>query len=120
MPSKSKKSKKSGGDPMAAIFRKNPRSFRIGGSIMPKRDLGRFVRWPKYIRIQRQRKVLKERLSALGAKEAAAAGAGVSGTRGPVVHYGLNHVTTMVEQQRAKLVLIASDVDPIELVLWLP
>ena len=37
-----------------------------------------------------------------------------------LVHFGLNHVTTMIEQQRAKLVLIASDVDPIELVLWLP
>lgn len=168
MPSKSKSSsskkasssRKKSANPLEPVFKKNPRSFRIGGSIMPKRDLGRFVRWPKYIRIQRQRKVLKERLKtppainqfsvtldknqateamklfnkyrpesskdkkerlrALGAKEAAAAGAGVSGTRGPVVHYGLNHVTTMVEQQRAKLVLIASDVDPIELVLWLP
>jgi large subunit ribosomal protein L7Ae len=32
----------------------------------------------------------------------------------------LNHVTSLVEQKKAKFVAIASDVDPIELVLWLP
>jgi large subunit ribosomal protein L7Ae len=37
-----------------------------------------------------------------------------------VVKYGLNHVTTLVEQKKAKLVVIAHDVDPIELVVWLP
>jgi len=37
-----------------------------------------------------------------------------------VVKYGLNHVTRLVETKRAKLVLIAHDVDPLELVLWLP
>jgi large subunit ribosomal protein L7Ae len=36
------------------------------------------------------------------------------------VKYGLNHVTYLVEQKRAKLVLIASDVDPIETVVFLP
>lgn len=34
--------------------------------------------------------------------------------------YGLNHITTLVENKKAKLVVIAHDVDPIELVLWLP
>lgn len=33
---------------------------------------------------------------------------------------GLNHVTTLVEQKKAKLVVIAADVDPVELILWLP
>merc|ERR1719367_2457449 len=37
-----------------------------------------------------------------------------------VVKYGLNHVTTLVENKQAKLVVIAHDVDPIELVVWLP
>merc|ERR1719469_1254391 len=42
-------------------------------------------------------------------------------TKKPVViKYGLNHVTTLVEQNVAKLVVIAHDVDPIELVCWLP
>merc|ERR1712194_419425 len=34
--------------------------------------------------------------------------------------FGLNHVTSLVESGDAKLVIIAHDVDPIELVLWLP
>ena len=37
-----------------------------------------------------------------------------------VVKYGLNHVTHLVETGKAKLVVIAHDVDPIELVVWLP
>ena len=37
-----------------------------------------------------------------------------------VVKYGLNHITHLVETGKAKLVVIAHDVDPIELVVWLP
>jgi large subunit ribosomal protein L7Ae len=33
---------------------------------------------------------------------------------------GLNHVTYLIEQKRAKLVLVAADVDPIETVVFLP
>jgi len=36
------------------------------------------------------------------------------------VKYGLNHVTNLIEGNKAKLVIIAHDVDPLELVLWLP
>jgi Ribosomal protein L7Ae/L30e/S12e/Gadd45 family len=36
------------------------------------------------------------------------------------LHYGLNHITSLVESKAAKLVVIAYDVDPIELVVWLP
>ena len=34
----------------------------VGGNIQPRRDLTRFVRWPKYVRLQRQRRVLYQRL----------------------------------------------------------
>merc|ERR1712183_123830 len=44
------------------LFKKNPRNFRIGGDIQPKRDLTRFVKWPKYVRIQRQKRILMQRL----------------------------------------------------------
>jgi len=37
-----------------------------------------------------------------------------------VIHYGINSVTRLVEKKKAKLVLIAHDVDPVELVVWLP
>merc|ERR1712060_416566 len=37
-----------------------------------------------------------------------------------VIKYGLNHVTTLIENKAAKLVVIAHDVEPLELVCWLP
>ena len=37
-----------------------------------------------------------------------------------VVKFGINHITTLVEEGKAQLVAIAHDVDPIELVVWLP
>jgi len=142
------------------LFPARPRSSRIGGDVRPKgRDLSRYVRWPRYVRIQRQKKILLQRLkvppainqftktldknqaselfkllikykpetkeaktarieataAAVAAKENVATGSPV-----PTLKYGLKHVTTLVEQKKAKLVVIAHDVDPIELVVWLP
>ena len=37
-----------------------------------------------------------------------------------VVKFGINHITQLVEEGKAQLVCIAHDVDPIELVVWLP
>lgn len=34
--------------------------------------------------------------------------------------YGIHQVTSLIEKKEAKLVVIAHDVDPIELVVWLP
>merc|ERR1719379_3330240 len=46
---------------------------------------------------------------------------GQTSTKKPqVLKFGLNHVTTLIENKQAKLVVIAHDVDPIELVCWLP
>merc|ERR1719326_2617157 len=36
------------------------------------------------------------------------------------LRFGLNNVTNLVERGQAKLVCIANDVDPVELVMWLP
>jgi large subunit ribosomal protein L7Ae len=143
------------------LYAKNARSFRIGGDVPNhKRDLSRFVKWPKYIRLQRQKKVLmdrlktppslnqfndaldknqatelfkllnkyrpetkkekKERLKKQAAAEAGKAGAGVSAKPPPTLKFGLNHITHLIEKKKAKLVCIASDVQPIELVVWLP
>ncbi|XP_042509649.1 60S ribosomal protein L7a-2-like [Macadamia integrifolia] len=44
------------------LFEKRPKQFGIGGALPPKRDLHRFVKWPKVVRIQRQRRILKQRL----------------------------------------------------------
>merc|ERR1739838_1172853 len=51
--------KKSSANP---LFEKRAKNFGVGGDIQPKRDLTRFVRWPKYIKLQRQRSVLQARL----------------------------------------------------------
>lgn len=142
------------------LFQKRPKNFGIGQDILPQNvDLGRYVRWPKYVRLQRQRKILlvrlkvppsinqfrlpmdasttsalfklmskykpesqiqkKERLAALA--EAKEAGGDATSTKKPVsLKFGINHVTELVEQKKATLVVIAHDVDPLELVVWLP
>jgi len=141
------------------LYTKKERNFSIGNDILPKRDLTRFVKWPKRIRIQRQKRVLQERLkvppaiaqfrrvlpknhalqlfsllhkyrpeSKLEKKqrltklaEAKAKGESLDTIKRPLsVISGVNHVTSLIETDRAKLVIIAHDVDPVELVLWLP
>ena len=44
-------------DPLVAC-----RSAGLGGAPKPKRDLHRFVKWPQYVRLQRQKRVLSMRL----------------------------------------------------------
>merc|ERR1712174_34222 len=127
------------------LFEKTPKSFGIGGDIQPKRDLTRFVKWPKYVRIQRQRAVLQKRLKVppmvnqfsqcldkqtaasffkLAMKykpESKAAGGADEPDKKPnLLSVGVNNVTVQVEKKKAQLVVIAHDVDPIEIVLFLP
>merc|ERR1712072_1514737 len=140
------------------MIEKKPRTFSIGGDIRPKQDLTRFVKWPKYVRIQRSRRILYQRIKIPPAinqfkctfdKRAAgqlfrllnqlkpetkaqkaerigdaaakkAAGEDTASKKPVGVKMGINHVTKLVEEKEAKLVVIAHDVDPIEIVLWLP
>ncbi|CAF1639550.1 unnamed protein product, partial [Adineta ricciae] len=44
------------------LYEKRAKNFGIGQDIQPKRDLTRFVKWPQYVRVQRQRSVLLKRL----------------------------------------------------------
>ena len=44
------------------LFEKTPRNYRVGGDIQPKRDLTRFIKWPKYVRLQRMKKIMLMRL----------------------------------------------------------
>merc|ERR1712147_538818 len=101
--------------PRSAVVAKK-RTFSIGGDILPKkRDLTRFVRWPKYVRLQRSKMTrLKEQADKV------AAGGKVAAKKPIAVKMGVNHVTSLVEEKKAKLVIIAHDVDPIEIVVWLP
>ena len=55
----------------------------------------------------------KVRLKAAAQKKSE--GESVGTTKKPVVvKYGINHVTNLIEQKKAQLVVIAHDVDPIE------
>lgn len=44
------------------LIERNPKNFGIGQDIQPKRNLSRFVKWPEYVRLQRQKAILKQRL----------------------------------------------------------
>ena len=44
------------------LIEKKPRNFSIGNDIQPARDLTRYVRWPKYVTLQRKKRVLVQRL----------------------------------------------------------
>merc|ERR1712070_891864 len=128
----------------ANMIEKKPRTFSIGGDIRPSGDLTRFVKWPKYIRIQRSRRILYQRIKIPPAinqfkqtfdkrqagqlfrllnqlkPESKAAGKNAASKKPVCVKMGINHVTKLVEEKEAKLVVIAHDVDPIEIVMWLP
>uniref|UniRef100_A0A2K5BXV8 60S ribosomal protein L7a n=1 Tax=Aotus nancymaae TaxID=37293 RepID=A0A2K5BXV8_AOTNA len=61
----------------------------------------------------------KQRLLARAEKKAAGKG-DVPTKRPPVLRAGVNTITTLVENKKAQLVVIAHNVDPIELVVFLP
>jgi len=140
------------------LFEKKPRNFGIGCNLPPRKLLNRYVKWPQYVRIQRARRVLLQRLKVppalnqftktldknmatnvfrllmkyrpedaaakkerlLAKAQAEQSGAQVDEKKPVVVKFGLNHITYLIEQGKAQLVVIANDVDPIELVVWLP
>ncbi|MCJ1265275.1 60S ribosomal protein L8B [Lobaria immixta] len=142
------------------LIEKRPRNFGIGQDIQPRRNLSRMVKWPEYVRLQRQKKILNLRLKVPPAiaqfgnvldrntaaqtfkllnkykpetkvekkerllKEATAVEEGKKkqevSKKPYAVKYGLNHVVGLIENKKAALVLIPNDVDPIELVIFLP
>lgn len=72
------------------------------------------------VKYQPETKAAKETRLEGAAKATAAGDATPSGPPPATLKYGLKHITTLIEQKKAKLVIIAHDVDPIELVVWLP
>ena len=136
-----------------------PKNFRHGNDIRPRIVKSRFVKFPRYVQLQRQKRILMKRLKcppALAqffdpldkdtfrkifrilqkyspetrkekkerlkeeAKEKMKDEKKKEGNKPIYLKSGLNHVTYLIEQKRAKLVLIAADVDPIETVVFLP
>merc|ERR1712118_96980 len=60
----------------------------------------------------------KQRLLAMA--KAQEGGAQVESKKPLMLKYGLHGVTSLIESKQAKLVVIAHDVDPLEMVIWLP
>jgi hypothetical protein len=48
--------------PKNPLFESKPKRFGLGNAPRPVKDLTRFVKWPEYVRTQRQLRVLKMRL----------------------------------------------------------
>lgn len=136
-----------------------PKNFRLGNAVRPSIVKSRFVKFPRYVQLQRQKRILlrrlkcppaiaqffdpldkdttnkifkilekyrpetkkekAERLKSQAKNEVKGKKNDESSTPVPL-KFGLNHVTHLVEQKKAKLVLIAADVDPIETVVFLP
>lgn len=141
------------------LFERKAKNFGIGNAIRPKKDLTHFTKWPQYVLLQRQRRILISRMKVpptlnqftktldkatavqlfkllnkyrpeteqakkqrlLQVAQAKAKNENTDNIKKPLaVLHGLNAVVRAVEQKKAKLVVIAHDVDPIELVVWLP
>lgn len=141
------------------LFESAPKNFGIGQDIRPQTDLTRFVKWPEYVLLQRQKVILNKRLKVPPAiaqfthtldkntatqlfkllnkyrpetkvekrerlvktAEGAEKGEGEKDSKKPLfVKHGLNHIVALIEAKKASLVVIAHDVDPIELVVFLP
>ena len=140
----------------------NPKNFRFGNDVRPRIVKSRFVKFPRYVQLQRQKRILMKRLkcppalaqffepldkdtskkvykalerytpetkkekkerlknAAKDEKKDKKNKKEKDGKKPITLKCGLNHVTYLVEQKRAKLVLIAADVDPIETVVFLP
>ena len=137
-----------------------PKNFKFGNDVRPRIVKSRFVKFPRYVQLQRQKRILmrrlkvppalaqfydpldkdtckkvykilesyapetkkekKERLKNEAKEQEKNKDKKKDGKKPVSVKCGLNHVTYLVEQKRAKLVLIAADVDPIETVVFLP
>ena len=139
-----------------------PKNFKFGNDVRPRIVKSRFVKFPRYVQLQRQKRILMKRLKCPPAlaqffdpldkdtckkvykalekytpetkkeKKERLKNAAKDQEKGkknkkekdgnkPItLKCGLNHVTYLVEKKRAKLVLIAADVDPIETVVFLP
>ncbi len=143
--------------PVKMKFIPSPKQFIVGENIRPKKDLSRFVRWPKYIKIQRQRKILFKKLKIplvlnqftrvldknlskkifqflsrykvkkkkihrnqnkknfIGKKKSKK-----NQKQLFFLKHGINNIANLVRKKKVLFVLIANDVTPIELVIWLP
>ncbi|VEL12252.1 unnamed protein product, partial [Protopolystoma xenopodis] len=110
------------------LIQSRPKNFGIGQCVQPKRDLYRFVKWPKLahqvfrlaedyrpISKQARKAQLKIRASKRIEKKP-----DIEQPKPKRLIHGIREVTSAIQQKKARLVLIAHDVEPVEIVLFLP
>ncbi|KAL0483758.1 ribosomal protein L7 [Acrasis kona] len=141
------------------LFIARPKIMGIGQNLLPEKDLTRFVRWPKNVILQRQRRIMSKRLKVppsvnqfnrsankplaarifkllekyrpehpkarrdrlRAASKERVKGAHQKPANKPItVVAGVNEVVNLIEKQKAQLVVLAHDVTPLELVLFIP
>merc|ERR1712225_173180 len=63
-PAAGKKANVQEGKPRNPLFESRPKIFGVGGALRPKgsTNLYRFVKWPRYVKLQRQKQVLMNRI----------------------------------------------------------
>lgn len=128
--------------PQVCLFEKKNKNSKLVHGFQPKKDLSRFVKWPKYIQIQRERKILFQQLKIPLMISRFSRSLDVNLTKTLItilsnyskktkisskydkknvyLKFGINLVTNLIQKKNALFVVIASDVDPIETVVWLP
>jgi len=121
----------------------------FGKNLKAPKNLSRFVKWPKYIKIQRQRKLFSQKLKVPPSIFQFTRTLDKDLTRQVfnllkkfqkkdtqqsenieiyekkkknrfLIKHGVNTVANLIKKKKALFVLIAHDVNPIECVIWLP
>jgi large subunit ribosomal protein L7Ae len=144
-------------EPIKTNFQTDPKIFGIHRKGYQNRKLSRFIKWPKYIRIQKQRCILSKKLKIPTMISQFTKILNFNLTRKVFeilskyktkdknhneteknieqieknrrennnkkvffLKHGINTVTNLVRKKKALFVLIANDVSPVEMVIWLP
>ncbi|KAL0798450.1 hypothetical protein Bca101_053625 [Brassica carinata] len=116
------------------------------GALPPRKNLTRYIKWPKSIRLQRQKRILKQRLKVpptlnqftktillkyrpedkaakkerlLNKAQSEAEGKPVESNKPIAVKYGLNHVTYLIEQVYNPIIKRKSRLGAVTLIVYL-
>merc|ERR1712066_942555 len=142
MPSSRKKAAVAASTEKSSVWEAKPRNFGIGRDLQHARDVSRFTKWPRYVMLQRKKRVLSLRLKVpptinqfTKTLDSNTAGNLLSllkkyqpedkaAKKDRLLKMAEGKVDVaenkLIEEKKATFVVIAHDVDPIELVLYLP
>lgn len=115
--------------------------FKNDFHVKRKCDLNRFIKWPLYVRIQKEKKILcskikvpvaiqqfskpltdevADKVSNIFLKNKDSQLSAFFKKNNFFIKHGINNLTNLIQKKKALFVLIANNVNPIELVVWIP